>query len=140
MKASKIKIFLAACFALGLMALCVQSSYAGRNTSFSCEAGPMLFYPVTENIDLAGKGYLEFRWWRVELVWTDHFIFKLYKGYNTTGDNLIFKQDYSGWDYPVKLPASQFEVGQVYTWVLQQVFKGGKKSDRSSSSFKIIKK
>jgi len=140
MRASKIRIFLAACFALGLMAACTPFSYAGRNTGFYNESGPMLFYPVTDNIELTGKDYLEFRWWRVDMPWTDRFIFKLYKGYNTTADNLIFKQDYSAWDYPIKLPVSRFEVGQVYTWVIVQVFDNGRKSDKSFSSFKITKK
>jgi hypothetical protein len=138
----KRKIYAITCFVLFLVlfALAWTPCVSAKSTGFSYEAGPMLFSPTTENIDLTGKDYLEFRWWRVELPWTDHFIFKLYKGYNTTADNLIFKQDYSGWDYPVKLPSSQFEVGQVYTWVLQQVFNGGRKSDKSFSSFKIIKK
>lgn len=100
----------------------------------------MLFSPVTEDIDLNGKVTLEFKWWRVELPWTDRFIFKLYKGYNTTASNLILKQEYSWTEYPIKIPASQFEENQVYTWVLVQVFNGGRKSDKSFSSFKIIKK
>jgi len=123
-----------------LFVLTCPSYCCAKNTGFFAEAGPMLFSPVTENISLSGKDHLEFRWWRVEMPWTDHFIFKLYKGYNTTADNLIFKQNYSAWDYPVKLPASQFEIGQVYTWVLQQVFSGGIKSDKSFSSFTIIEK
>jgi hypothetical protein len=116
-------------------------SYCGaKNASFYAEAGPMLFSPVTEDIDLNGKVTLEFKWWRVELPWTDRFIFKLYKGYNTTASNLILKQEYSWTEYPIKIPASQFEENQVYTWVLVQVFNGGRKSDKSFSSFKIIKK
>ena len=113
---------------------------SAKNTGFIGEAGPMLFYPVTNNIDLAGKEYLGFRWWRVDLVWTDHFIFKLYKGYNTTAPNLILKQNISSAEYPIKIPASQFELNQVYTWVMVQVFNNGRKSDKSFSSFKIIKK
>lgn len=140
MEDSHRKIFLVVFLVLGSLVLCVLPSYAGRNTGFYNEAGPMLFYPVTDNIDLGGKDYLEFRWWRVDMPWTDHFIFKLFKGYNTTVDSQIFKQNYSPWDYPVRLPASQFEVRQVYTWVIVQVFNGGGKSDKSFSSFKIIRK
>lgn len=101
---------------------------------------PTLLYPTADDIVLTGKEYLEFRWERVNPVTTDHFNFKLYKGYNTTADNLVFKQEFVADVYPIKLPVSQFEEGQVYTWVLVQVFLEGKKSDKGHSSFKIAKK
>jgi hypothetical protein len=102
--------------------------------------GSYLLYPVTDHIDLAGKEYLEFKWERGALAFTDCFDFRIYKGYDTVGANLIFKQRFSPAEYPVKVPSSMFEINQVYTWVLVQVFTSGQKSDRSHSSFKIIKK
>ena len=123
-----------------IAAFFARPAYCAKNTGFYYEAGPMLLSPVTENIVLTGKEFLEFKWWRVELVWTDHMIFKLYKGYNTTLPNLILKKEAGAFDYPIKIPASQFEENQVYTWVIQQVFTGGRKSDKSFSSFTIIKK
>lgn len=116
------------------------TGYVGINIYNDFVPGPTLLYPVTEDIVLTGKDYLEFRWRRSELVMTDHLVFKLYKGYNTVQDNLIIRQDFHIDTYPIKLPASQFEEGEVYTWVLIEVFRSGKKSDKSFSSFKIIKK
>lgn len=99
-----------------------------------------LLYPVTDHIDLSGKDYLEFRWTRTDLVMTDHFDFRLYKGYNTLESNLIFKQGFPADIYPIQVPSSQFEKNQVYTWVLVQVFFDGRKGDKAFSSFRIIKK
>jgi hypothetical protein len=102
--------------------------------------GPKLLSLVTDDIDLSGKENLEFKWMMDGLAKTDYFDFRLYKGYATTAANLIFKQRFSVHEYPIKIPASQFEAGRVYTWVLVQVFLGGEKSDKSFSAFKIIKK
>jgi hypothetical protein len=103
-------------------------------------AGPTLLYPVTKDITLAGKDSLEFKWMRTNLAKTRHYEFKIYKGYNMFAADLIFKQEIPVGTYPVEIPVSLFEEGQVYTWSLRQVFLGGGKSDRSFSSFKIIKK
>ncbi|MFA5115535.1 MAG: hypothetical protein WC469_05695 [Candidatus Omnitrophota bacterium] len=116
------------------------TSYLGINMYNDSMPGPKLLYPITEDIVLTGKDYLEFRWMRSNMAITDHVVFKLYKGYNTIQDNLIMKQDFPVDAYPIKLPASQFEEEKVYTWVLIEVFRSGKKSDKSFSSFKVIKK
>ena len=99
-----------------------------------------LLSPVTDDIDLGGKDSLEFKWLIGDLVMADYFDFRLYKGYNTTAANLIFKQRFSAREYPIKVSASLFETGQIYTWVLVQVFVDGRKTDKSFSSFKIIKR
>jgi len=107
---------------------------------FRSMPGPTLLYPITDNIVLSGKDYLEFKWIRTYFVQTGYLDFRLYKGYNTTAANRIFKQKFSSNEYPIRLPAALFEEGQVYTWVLVQISFDGTKSDKSFSSFKIIKK
>jgi hypothetical protein len=135
------RLTIALCFLLALACVKIEPCYAWvSNAGFFNRAGPGLLYPVTNNIDLTGKEYLAFKWRRGERFWTDHYIFKLYKGYNTTADNLILKAEYRDGGYPIRVPVSEFEESQVYTWVLVQVFIGGRKSDKSFSSFKIIKK
>ncbi|MFA5411410.1 MAG: hypothetical protein WC321_06115 [Candidatus Omnitrophota bacterium] len=103
----------------------------------SSSSGPRLLYPVTDNISAPAGGFLEFRWERNYLVKTRYYIFKLYKGYDTTASGLILNQQVRVDEYPFRLPAGQFADGRVYTWVLIQVFYNGKKSDKSSASFKI---
>ncbi len=112
--------------------------YGGRRPDFI--TAPRLLYPIADNINLGGKDYLEFRWILTDLVRTDYFDFRLYKGYNTTGPNLIFKKRYSANELPIRIEASLFEVNQVYTWTLVQVFNSGYKGDKSYSPFKIINK
>jgi len=110
----------------------------GRNSdSFP---GPYLLSPVTDDIALNGQEVMEFKWERTDLPLTDHFNFKIYKGYCTFADNLIYKEDVSIDKYPITVPASLLEENQVYTWVLIQVYIDGRKTDKSFSSFKIIKK
>ncbi len=120
----------------------VPDVYAGmlarRGVNFI--PAPRLLYPVTDDIALAQKDSLEFRWARNGIIDTESFDFRIYKGYNTTADNLIFKQMFSADVYPIKVPASLFENGQVYTWVLIRIVMGGQKSDKGFSSFKIISK
>ncbi|MDD4895036.1 MAG: hypothetical protein PHW54_06985, partial [Candidatus Omnitrophica bacterium] len=137
------KITLTICFAVCL-ALCIfiHDSYgdlfAGRRADFM--PAEKLLYPITDNIDLTGKDYLEFRWVVTDLVRTDYFDFRLYKGYNTTAPNLIFKKRFSADELPARVEASLLEVNQVYTWTLVQVFNNGYKGDKSYSPFKIVNK
>ena len=102
--------------------------------------GPDLFYPVSDNISLGGNPYLEFKWRRTSFGSTGSYDFRLYKGYQTTAANLIMKKRLSIEDYPFKVASRDLELNQVYTWVLVQILNSGKKSDKSFSSFKIIKK
>lgn len=108
--------------------------------NFGSPSGPTLLYPVTDNIVLTGKDFLEFRWERTDLVNTDHYEFRLFKGYKTLEATLILKQDSPAGTFPIKIAASLFEEGQVYTWSLRRVYFGGNKSDFSYSPFKIVKK
>jgi len=117
----------------------VSSSFGGSFVAREMESrpGPDLLYPTTDNIDLSGKDTLEFRWVKRDQADTDYYEFKLYKGYVTSADSLFLKQNVTLDDYPVNIPLSKLEKNQVYTWVLTQVFLGGKKSDKSFSSFRI---
>ncbi len=108
--------------------------------NFGSVPGPTLLFPVTDDIALNGKGHLEFKWSRGNFVDTDHFEFRLYKGYNAIGSTLILKENIPTDTYPIRVPASQFEVNQVYTWSLVQVFTDGEKSGPSFGSFKITGK
>lgn len=102
--------------------------------------GPDLFSPVTDDIDLSGEDHLEFKWRRSDLVYTRSYDFRLYRGYQALAGNRILKKNIPAQEYPFSIPSEEFETGQVYTWVLIQVLNDGKKSDKSFSSFKIIKK
>ena len=131
------------CFvALSVLVAIIHDShsdvFAGRRADFI--PAERLLYPVTDDIDLSGKDYLEFRWIVTDLARTDYFDFRLYKGYNTTGKNLIFKKRFPADAIPVRLTASLFEKNQVYTWTLEQVFNNGYKGDKSSSPFRIAHK
>jgi len=103
-------------------------------------SAPFLLSPASDNVDLTGKSELSFQWERSQLYLTDHFDFKVYKGYVTSQDNLIFKKQLDAYDYPAMVPTSYFEAGQTYTWTLVQVFSSGIKSERAFDSFRISKK
>lgn len=138
----KVKLVMLICS--GLCTIFYSLSYGGlgilERGNLSFMPGPRLLSPVTDDIDSSGKEVIEFRWLAGNLARTDYFDFRLYKGHKTTAAELIFKQRYSVHELPVKIPVSMFETDQVYAWVLIQVFLGGEKSDKSFSSFKIIKK
>ncbi len=143
-KIGKIKRRVYFCLVVGIILFCPLAQAAnlsvdigGLNQSFP---GPDLFYPITDNIDLQGKAYLEFKWRRGNFVYTQNYDFRLYKGYETIASNLIMKKIISVDDYPFKVDSSVFGINQVYTWVLRQITLDGKKSDKSLDSFKIIKK
>lgn len=107
-----------------------------NNNDFKSVPGPNLLSPTTNDIVLTGKDKLEFKWMRTDFVNTGHFDFRLYKGYNTTEPNLIFKQNFSLREYPIKVPAALFENNQVYTWVLVQVFINGEKATAAQAYLK----
>ncbi len=103
-------------------------------------SGPTLLSPATDDIDLGAQSTLEFRWERTDTVSTDYYDFRLYKGRQTTEDTRIMKKNISTGEYPLKLDASLFEAGQVYSWCLIQVFTDGRKSDKSYARFTITNK
>jgi len=99
---------------------------------------PKLVYPYTEEVDLTGKEYLEFKWDTVVLA--DYFDFKIYKGRDEIAANLIFKQHLMSGAYSFNIKSDVFQDDQVYTWSLKTIIVGVGKSDESFISFKIIKK
>lgn len=142
------KIFIT-CVVLFLLAVCLVGKTDAIDMGFGQgepgmgvgpRPGPFLLYPATDTIDLVGKKDIGFRWQRVNLFYTDHYIFRLFKGYQTVTSTLILKKEYSTKELPIKLPASMFEEGQVYTWGLQQVFLNGAKTEQTFASFTIMKK
>ncbi len=130
------------CFIVLASAFFVGKAYCRYGvTLFDADpSAPFLLSPSSDRVDLTGKSSLSFQWERSQLYLTDYFDFRLYKGYVTSQDNLIFKKQLDAYDYPVSVPASSFEVGQTYTWTLVQVFSSGVKSERAFDSFKVFKK
>jgi hypothetical protein len=102
--------------------------------------GPDLFSPVTDNVNLHGNPYLEFKWRQNNFVSTRYYIFRLYKGFDTITPNLILTKNVSSEEYPFKIEASFFELNQVYSWEVIQVLFSGRKSDKSFASFKITER
>lgn len=141
---NKLKFFAMLIFILSVYSFVAPNNAAGMRLDsgigFTTISAPVLLSPATDDIDLSGKDTLEFRWQRTDVVDTDHYEFRLYKGYQTVESTLILKQNFPSATFPFKLAASQFEVGQVYTWGLIKVLRDGRKSDSSFSPFKVIKK
>jgi len=128
--------------ALLLLAL-PQNGFCQGYLAFSSEdniCGPMLLKPISEDVILPENGSLEFEWGIGYIIKTDSYLFRLYKGYATTKDNLLVEKRVPNDEFKLSLSASQFEDGQVYTWVVVQVFNSGKKSDKSFASFRVHKK
>lgn len=98
---------------------------------------PYLYAPCTDNIRLAGKDQLEFRWRPNFPSQTRYYKFKLYKGIGTIESNLILQEKL---DEPVRffsLPAEKFSSGNSYSWSLTQVSFTGQKSEVASCSFEV---
>lgn len=102
--------------------------------------GPRLMSPTTEDIDLSGKDNLEFRWQRPGPQFLNYLEFKVYKGYQTIDTTLLVKNNYPGNQYPIYVPSSTFEAGQVYSWTMRYVLSTGQKSRRTSATFTVVKK
>jgi len=81
---------------------------------------PRLLYPINDKVIITGNEPLEFRWLN-DYAQVDHFIFKIYKGYNMYADGLIYKQNIPSGENSVKIKSDLFEPGHVYTWSLIQV-------------------
>jgi hypothetical protein len=102
--------------------------------------GPVLLYPVTDRVDLTGKESVVFKWEKIDAIRIREYDFRLYKGYATTAGSLMIKKKVPVDEYPIAIASKEFDLNQVYTWVLTEIFDNGIKSDKSFSSFKIIKK
>ncbi|MEI8348980.1 MAG: hypothetical protein WCI77_02405 [Candidatus Omnitrophota bacterium] len=107
---------------------------------FEPQIEPELLAPVTEEVDLSGKDSLEFKWLRRSLIGVDHYDFRLYKGYDMYGSNLILQEKVPYNAGSIKVKADLFEIDQVYTWSLVRVADNGNKSEKSFYSFRVAKK
>ncbi len=136
MNSSKLKflVFMAMC--LAVISLC---GWMGSGLDGFIDA-PTQISPGADDIVLTGKDSLEFRWRGAQGARSGHYEFKLYKSYQTTAENLILKEDYQSGIYSAKIPSSQFEKNQVYTWSLREILIDGQRSDYAYSSFKVIEK
>jgi len=112
------------------------SPFANFQTS---PPSPRLLYPVTDKVVLTGKDFLEFKWWN-DFGLTDHYEFRLFKGYRMYASDLIYKENVPARESSVKIKSEVFQDGQVYTWSLMRVAVNEQKSDKSFNSFTIIKK
>lgn len=136
------KIKIAIVFLVFVVLVFMANSFARSPIGNSGGSYPAveLWHPVTEDIDLTKKDSLQFKWRQIDLSRADHYVFKLYKGYDMVESNLILKKEVGQDEYPFELPADNFEVNQIYTWSLRQIYLSGAKSDLAFSPFKIIKK
>ena len=108
-------------------------------TSYNILPEPRLLYPINDKVILTGKDPLEFRWMN-NFMGIDHFIIKIYKGYNMYESFLVYKQKLPMDTSSIKIKSDFFVDGQVYTWSLIQVSLTGQKSDQSFNSFRINKR
>lgn len=108
---------------------------------FDTMAEPYLVSPITEEVDLRGKDFLEFKWmsYASEVIHRRNYEFKLYEGRDMYADGLMEKQLLPSNTYVIKIDTKKFENGKVYTWALRQISMDGVKGDQSYSSFKVIK-
>ena len=102
---------------------------------------PELLAPVSDNVDLRGQKELVFRWssHKRPRKGVKSYDFRLYNGFEMLESTLIHKELIPGLTYGIVLNADQFTGGNVYTWSLKQIAQDGKKSERSFSSFKVLK-
>lgn len=111
-----------------------RAGFCGRSGASVLNEGipsaPTLLYPIRENVSIPSDGMLKFAWEMSYFTYTDYYIFKLYKGYATSDSDLIMSKQIPSGQYSLELPASQFQDGQVYTWILVQVLTTGTKSDK----------
>ena len=101
---------------------------------------PHLIYPAGEEAVLDQKqDQLEFKWLN---TYNDirYFIFKIYKGYETTARTLIEEQKPGAHADSLRINTDIFENGQVYTWTLTPVAINGDKGNKSFNAFKFVRK
>jgi len=139
---NKLKFYAAVFIFFSIVIINYRVSYGSvvGDRDFASISGPTLLFPATDDIDLKSQAFVEFRWERTDRFSTDHYEFRLYKGRQAVADTLLMKKQISTDEYPFKLEASTFEVNQVYTWSLTQVYTSGRKSDKSYTAFMIIRK
>jgi hypothetical protein len=109
--------------------------FAGSNTS-EITIEPRLAYPLEPEVTVTGE-YLEFKWWPAA-TGVRTYEFSLYKGGGLSGD-VILEKHLPFNVTSLKVDAKLLEDNQIYTWTLRQVADNGQKSDKSFSTFKVIK-
>lgn len=102
---------------------------------------PVLLQPKSENVDLTDKEFLEFKWSPHEGAsgFRDYYDFRIYNGYKTVEETLLFKEKLAPDTYQYNIKADRFQDGAVYTWTMRQLYTDGRKSAESHNSFKVIK-
>lgn len=102
---------------------------------------PVLLQPRSEQVDLAGKEFLEFKWSPHEGAsgFRDYYDFRIYNGYKTVEETLFFKEKLAPDTYQYNIKAEKFRDGAVYTWTMRQVYTDGRKSPLAHQSFKVIR-
>lgn len=115
--------------------------FAGADKSGFANPPPevRLKYPITDTVDLTGKDYLEFSWYKYYLSGRRYFEFKLYKGYQLLEANLLLKQHLPFDQYSFRVSSDKFQNGETYTWVIIQSTPERGKSDKSFQAFQVIK-
>ena len=121
-----------------LILVLIPGLWAGRlfNTP-GRPSGPFLLGPCTDNITLKGKDHLEFRWKPMRPGFIHYTEFRLYRGYDMRDQNLIFKKRTAWNDTSLSVSKENFKSQETYTWVIEEVFLGGRKGDRSFCSFTV---
>jgi len=100
---------------------------------------PRLIHPTGETVSIAGEKAVRFVWSPHEgsRVMREYYDLRLYRGYETYEKNLILKIKIDAGSHMSEISADYFNVGEIYTWTLRQIYYDARKSDRSFSSFKI---
>jgi len=109
---------------------------AGRGTP-NHVSRPFLLSPTAEEISLAGKDSLLFKW--QARIWhypREYYDFRLYQGRQINAQTLMLKKRLPANRFRVSIPADTFKAGQTYTCSVRHVV-GIVKSDRATRSFMV---
>ncbi len=136
---NNLKILAAVIFVFVLILPALAFEFGTKNFSDTPPA-TRLSYPIRETLTLGAEKSVEFKWGLGDSIDTDSYDFRLYKGYDMSEENLISKQVLSADTHSLEVDASIFKDGQIYTWSVIRIALSGHKSDRSFSSFRVIKK
>lgn len=103
-------------------------------------ASPMLMEPGSETVVLTGKDSLTFKWYDAlsHYPGKDYYDFRIYKGYQTVADTLIFKEKVPARTFRISVSTDLFKDGEIYSWSVRHVV-GAAKSLRNFRSFKAVK-
>lgn len=132
------RVMLIVCF-IAFSVLPVSAFEIGSRSILDTPAPPNLIYPRGEEAAVQNDGFLEFSWRDMYAADTDHYVFRLYKGYQTSEANLVCKQDIPEEESSFKVNASSLDNNQIYTWSIQRFNSSGRKSDQVWNSFRVIK-